>query len=91
MPDTHVRSTDVKVPTGKKKKVKLNVNGVDITIHVPEALFAHYQNQFVRQYPTEKQRNMFATLMSLMRAAYLKGCEDAGKNEPSATSTSRER
>lgn len=79
MPDTHISITEITVLSGKKKGFKLNVNGADITIPVDEALFAHYQNQFVRKTPTDKQSKIFATLMSLMRAAYLKGCDDGKK------------
>lgn len=79
MPDTHISITEITLLAGKKKSFKLNVNGVDVKIPVDEAIFAHYQDQFVRKSPTEKQRQTFATLLSLMRSAYLKGSED-GKN-----------
>jgi len=77
MPDTRVSITDITILSGKKKGFKLNVNGTDVTISVDEAVFAHYQNQFVRKNPTDLQRKAFSTLMALMRAAYVQGRDDA--------------
>jgi predicted component of type VI protein secretion system len=72
--------TEVTVLAGKTKGFKLDVNGQNVTIPVDEALFAHYQNQIWREQPTPKQKRVFATVMSLMRAAYLYGLED-GKSK----------
>ena len=72
--------TEITVLTGRKKAFKLNVNGVDVRIPVDQALFAQYQNKFVRVLPTRKQRNAFTTLIGLMRAAYEKGWKD-GKRQ----------
>lgn len=80
MSSTVISVTEVTVLAGKKKGFKLNVNGKNITVPVDDALFAHYQNQIWRENPTPKQKRTFATVMSLMRAAYLKGLED-GKNK----------
>lgn len=79
MPDTHISITEITVLSGKKKGFRLNVGGADITIPVDEVLFAHFQNQFVREKPSKKQRQTLATLTNLMRAAYLKGCSDGKK------------
>ena len=78
--ETRVSITEVTVLTGKKKAFKLNVDGKTISIPVDENVFAHYKDQFVREAPSQKQRNVFGTLMNLMRAAYLQGRED-GKKE----------
>ena len=80
MNSTVISVTEVTVLAGKKKGFKLDVNGQNVTVPVDEVLFAHYQNQIWREHPTAKQKKVFATVMSLMRAAYLKGLED-GKNK----------
>ena len=77
---THVSITEVTVLSGKKKSFKLEVNGQRITIPVDNEIYAHYKDQLWRENPTRKQKDVFATVMNLMRAAYLKGCED-GKSK----------
>jgi hypothetical protein len=77
MADTHISITEITVSTGKKKVFKLQVDGKTVSIPVDDEVFAHYKDQLWRESPSKKQRNVFATVMNLMRAAYLKGCEDA--------------
>jgi hypothetical protein len=84
MPDTtHISITEVTVSKGKKTHIGLIVDGKSISIPVDAAIFAHYSDQISRKNPTEKQRKVFATVMNLMRAAYLKGCAD-GKTRTKA-------
>ncbi len=71
---------EVTILAGKKKGLKLDVNGENITVPVDDAVFAHYQDQIYRRKPSTKQGMIFRTVRSLMRAAYLKGLED-GKNK----------
>jgi len=80
MPSKVISVTEVTVLAGRNKGFKLDVNGERITVPVDEVVLAHYQNQIWRENPTPKQKRTFATVMSLMRAAYLKGLED-GKNK----------
>ena len=71
--------TEVTVLLGKTKGFKLKVDDSIVTIPVDEAIFTNYQNQFYRENPTTQQKQKFATLMNLMRAAYNKGRADANK------------
>jgi len=79
MPDSHTSITELTVPSGNKRELMLHVDGFDLTIPVDEALFASYRNHFARKCTTERHRKAFATLLRLMRAAYLKGYDDGKK------------
>lgn len=68
--------TEVTILAGKKRIFKLIVDGKNVSIPVEAETFANYQNQLWRESPTPKQKKVFATVMSLMRAAYLKGYSD---------------
>ena len=80
MPNAHFTITEVTISSGKKKSFKLEVNGELITIPIDEKIFAHYKDQLWRENPSRKQKDVFATVLNLMRAAYLKGRED-GKSK----------
>jgi hypothetical protein len=73
MKDTRISITEVTISTGKKQKIfKLVVDGKTISIPVDNEIFAHYKDQLWRENPSKAQRDRFATVMNLMRAAYLK-------------------
>jgi hypothetical protein len=74
--DTQISITEITILTGKKRGIKLDFGEKSVSIPVDEAIFAHYKNQLWRENPTPRQKKVFATVMSLMRAAYMKGCED---------------
>lgn len=71
--------TEVTVVSGKTSKIKVKIDGKDVAITVPSDVKAHFDEQFSRPNPTHQQKKKYATLMSLMRAAYLQGQEDAEK------------
>jgi hypothetical protein len=75
-----VNITEVTIGVGKTKSIKLNVNGKDISIPVDEAVNAYFYAQFWRENPTPLQKKRFATLMNVLRAAYLKGVSDGKKS-----------
>ena len=77
--ETHISLTEITVRTGKTKAFKFDLDDTQVTIPVDDTVFTNYQNQFYRENPTPAQRRKFATLMSLVRAAYKKGVADGGK------------
>ncbi len=64
---------------GKKKNVRLNVDGKDVQIPVGEDVYAYFREQFVRENPTAQQRKKFGTLMNIVQPAYLKELTDGNK------------
>lgn len=68
--------TEVTVSTGKSSKIDLVVDDKRVTITVPAELKAYFDDQFSRPNPTALQRKKYATIMNLMRAAYLQGRKD---------------
>jgi ribosomal protein L6P/L9E len=74
-----INITEVTVVSGKKKSIKVNIDGHDVHIPVDEGVYAYFQDQFSRVNPTQLQRKKFGTVMNLLRAAYIKGVSD-GKN-----------
>ena len=75
-PSVTVTVTEVSVSSGKKKAIRVKINDRDVHIPVDEAVYAYFNEQFTRPTPTPQQKKRFATLMNLLRAAYLKGHED---------------
>jgi hypothetical protein len=72
--------TEVTLTSEKQKRfIRLNVDGEDVRIPVDNEVYAYWQQQFVRPNPTRQQRQRFATLINVVRAAYEKGREDATK------------
>ena len=69
----------INVLGGKRKDLNLIVDGVEIRIPVDAELFAHFQEKFVREHPSAKQKHAYVTVMNLMKTAYLQGCEDGKK------------
>jgi hypothetical protein len=72
----HISITTVTLNAPTKKRVTLKLNDRLISIPVDADLFAYFKINFVRQNPSQRQKNEYATVMRLMAAAYLKGCED---------------
>jgi hypothetical protein len=79
VPDAHVSITEFTVPSGDKWELSLNIDGASLTVPIDQALFRQYRNHFAKKSPTAKHRKELATLLRLMRAAYLKGYQDGKK------------
>ncbi|HSA34151.1 MAG TPA: hypothetical protein P5077_10530 [bacterium] len=73
---TVINVTEVTIVKGKTKDIRINFDGSDVKIPVDESVYAYFQQQFFRENPTALQRKRFATVMNVLRAAYLKGRED---------------
>jgi len=65
--------------SGKNKFIRVKVDGKEVSIPVDETVYAYFQEQFLRKNPTPLQEKRFATIMNVLRAAYLKGIEDGRK------------
>lgn len=76
-----VSFSEVTILTGKKKNIRLNVDGRDVLIPVDDVVYAYFQEQFVRDNPTAQQRKKFGTLMNIVRQAYFKGIADGKKSK----------
>ena len=74
-----INLTEVTVVSGKTKNIRVNINGKNVFIPVDENVYAYFQDQFSREHPSALQRKKFATVMNLLRAAYLKGLSDGAK------------
>ena len=68
--------TKVMVMTGRTSKIQLNIDGKRVGVTVPSEVKAYFNQQFSRSNPTVLQKKKYATIMNLMRAAYLQGCHD---------------
>ena len=71
MDNTTIQITSIYIGDSKSKDFKLVLDGIEIKIPVDSDLFAHFQNQFSRPNPSPAQKKKYATLVGLMRAAYL--------------------
>lgn len=67
---------EVTLTKGKKKSIRINVDGQNVNIPVDEQIYAYFNEQFLRPNPTNIQRKRFATIMNVLRSAYLKGVND---------------
>ncbi len=77
-----VRIAEVTVTAaGRKKNIKVNIDGTDVLIPIDETVFAYFHEQFLRDNPTPLQRKRFATIMNVIREAYLKGVADGQTGE----------
>ena len=74
-----INVTEVTIVPGKKKNIKVNIDGINVYIPVDESVYAYFQEQFSRTNPSDIQRKKFATVKNLLRAAYLKGQSDGKK------------
>lgn len=72
---------EIIVEFDKKKHIRLRVDEDTVLIPIDDDINAYFNQQFVRAKPTTLQRQKYATIMNLLRAAYFKGFED-GKNGP---------
>ncbi len=68
--------TEVTIVSGKTSRIYLDIDGRKVGITVPAELKAYFDAQFSRPNPTPQQKKKYATLMNLMRAAYLQGKAD---------------
>jgi len=71
-----VNVTEVTMTGGRKKGIRINVDGNNVVIPVDEAIYVYFTEQFLRDNPTAMQRRKFATIMNILRSAYLKGVAD---------------
>ncbi len=76
--DFEVQITEVTIISGKVKNIRITINDRTIMIPVSEAVYAYWNEQFIRPNPTAHQRKRLATLMNIVKAAYVKGLEDGG-------------
>jgi hypothetical protein len=68
--------TEVTMVSGKTKYIRIKLDGKDVRIPIDEAIYAYFKSQFSRDNPTSNQKKRFATLMQLLKAAYLHGLEE---------------
>jgi len=76
MPEAQINITTITVNPPKKRRINLKLDDHLVSILVDADLFAYFKTCFVRQNPSQKQKDEYATVMRLMVAAYKKGCED---------------
>jgi hypothetical protein len=69
--------TEVTVISGKTSKINFDLNGKRVSIPVSAEVKARFDEQFSRSRPTQAFEKRYATLINLMRAAYLQGIKDA--------------
>lgn len=70
---TVISITEVTFESGPKKKINVQVDGERVGIPVASEVYAYWHDQFVRENPSQLQKKRFATLMSVVRAAFLEG------------------
>jgi hypothetical protein len=68
--------TKVTVTTVETSKLHIDIDGVRIGIDISAEVKAYFDQQFSRPNPTPQQKRKYATIMNLMRAAYLQGKMD---------------
>ncbi|MGA2886182.1 MAG: hypothetical protein ABSE80_13720 [Halobacteriota archaeon] len=61
--------------------IRIEIDGAMINIPVSDEIYAYWQAQFVRSNPTDLQRNRYAMLKNLIRAAYKEWFMDRSKKE----------
>lgn len=64
---------EVTIQSGKTANIKITIDGKEVRISVPVEVKAYFNAQFVRANPTPEQKKRYATVMSLLRAAYQAG------------------
>jgi hypothetical protein len=75
--------TEITIVTGRTKNFSLNLDDKQVNVPVSEDLFAHLHNQFLSKKTTTPQKQRYAAMLNLVRAAYdKKGLED-GRSRPS--------
>ena len=76
-----IQFSEVTITSGKMKSIRIKIDGKDVYIPVDEAVYAYFEEQFLRKNPTPLQRKKFATITNVLRSAYIKGIEDAQKKK----------
>lgn len=77
MSETTVIVSQIVVTKGKKAYIGVKINDKTVQIPVSTELKAYFNEQFKMN--TVPQQKRFATLMNIVRAAYLQGLEDGAK------------
>ncbi|MBE0544376.1 MAG: hypothetical protein IH623_23795 [Verrucomicrobia bacterium] len=72
-----VSITEVTHISGKTTKIVIVIDEKKVTITVPVEIKAFFDSQFSRPNPSALQKKKYATVMNLMKAAYLQGRADA--------------
>ena len=65
--DVTINITEVTFVSGKTKNIRVNIDGQAVQIPVDEAVYAYFDEQFLRKNPTALQRKRFGTLMNALR------------------------
>ena len=76
-PDVSVQITQVTFVSGKTKDIRIEVYDKTVLIPVAESIYTFWREQFLKKTNTQQQKDRFTTMMNVVRAAYLKGLEDA--------------
>ena len=58
------------------KYIRLELGERTVRIHVDDTTYANFKSEFVRSNPTEKQKVRHATMMQILRDAYLTGLKE---------------
>ena len=74
--DCRISVAEFSFSTGPKKSIKINIDGKDVGVPIDQSVYAYFSEQFLRENPTPRQRQRFATIMNVARAAYQKGYVD---------------
>ena len=82
MPERRINITQISVSTGPSRTIKLRIEDKNVDIPVDAELHAYFKSHFVRDKPSVKQREEYATIMRLMVAAYKQGTKDGGSPTP---------
>jgi len=81
--EINVVVTEVTLTAASKKKraIKVTVNDRTVEIPVSDEIWTYANEQFFQKANTAQQKRRLATLMNIVRAAYLKGLADAASNK----------
>jgi hypothetical protein len=75
-----ITETTVRFGSKPEKYIRVNIDSRQVAIPVDAAVYAYWNEQFLRKNPTTMQKKRFATFMNVIRAAYLQGVQ-YGKQE----------
>lgn len=76
-PNVRISITEVAYVSGKTTELFIYIDDVKVSITIPVELKAYFDAQFSRPNPTALQKKKYATVVNLMKAAYLQGKADA--------------
>lgn len=71
--DVKISIEETTIRSGETAEINIYIDDKRVKITVPKEVKADFDNQFVRSNPTPLQKRKYATLMSLLRAAYKVG------------------